>query len=306
MSDTGTNFAATPILSLRNVGKSFPRREGLPLPWRRAQRIVALDDVSLDVSRGDVVGVVGESGSGKSTLANLAVGLARPTSGQVLLDGQDLSDLMADHAGPWRRRIQMAFQDSSGALNPRKSVARCLTEALALRGVAAPEREDEALHLLERVGLGAETAPRLPHELSGGQRQRVGLARALAMKPDVLIADEPVSALDVSLQAQVINLLSRLRAELGLTLLFISHDLALVRSLCTRIIVMRHGRIVEEGTCLDVLDNPSHPYTQLLIAAVPRGLAGRRQPVTMHASPAGSARNGEPLREDTLKGETLP
>jgi ABC-type glutathione transport system ATPase component len=275
------------ILSLRGIFKSYEQGTAFDRTLGRDTRFVALAGVSLEVARGDIVGIVGESGSGKSTLANIAVGLTRPTSGEVLLDGEPLSALMRDHGGPWRRRIQMAFQDSSSALNPRKSVSRCLTETLALRGVPKSEREAEALAMLALVGLGAELAPRLPHELSGGQRQRVGLARALAMKPDILIADEPVSSLDVSLQAQVINLLSRLTRELGLTLLFISHDLALVRTLCSRIIVMRKGEIVEQGPCLDVLDHPAHPYTQLLIAAVPKGIKGRRgTAATTPASPA--------------------
>jgi ABC-type oligopeptide transport system ATPase subunit len=275
------------ILSLRGIFKSYEQGTAFDRMLGRDTRFVALAGVSLEVARGDIVGIVGESGSGKSTLANIAVGLTRPTSGEVLLDGEPLSALMRDHGGPWRRRIQMAFQDSSSALNPRKSVSRCLTETLALRGVPKSEREAEALAMLALVGLGAELAPRLPHELSGGQRQRVGLARALAMKPDILIADEPVSSLDVSLQAQVINLLSRLTRELGLTLLFISHDLALVRTLCSRIIVMRKGEIVEQGPCLDVLDHPAHPYTQLLIAAVPKGIKGRRGAAAITpASPA--------------------
>ncbi|CAN7363379.1 ATP-binding cassette domain-containing protein [Bosea sp. LjRoot90] len=277
-----------PILSLRGVSKSFAQGGLLDRLLGRDGRLVALEAVSLDVMRGDVVGVVGESGSGKSTLAGLAVGLAQPTSGEVLLDGAPMSELMRDHAGPWRRRVQMIFQDSSSALNPRKSVTRCLGETLALRGVPKAQRESEIAELLTLVGLGPEIGPRLPHELSGGQRQRIGLARALAMKPEVLIADEPVSALDVSLQAQVINLLSRLTRELGLTLLFISHDLALVRTLCSRIVVMRKGVIVEQGPCLDVLDRPQHPYTQALISAVPKGLAGRRTPLPRRA-PDGAA-----------------
>jgi len=276
-----------PILSLRGVSKSFDQGGLLDRMLGRDRRFVALDAVDLDVMRGDVLGIVGESGSGKSTLAGLAVGLARPSSGEILLDGASMAGLMRDHAGPWRRRIQMVFQDSSSALNPRKSIARCLGETLALRGVQGAQREREIVELLTLVGLGPEIAPRLPHELSGGQRQRIGLARALAMKPDILIADEPVSALDVSLQAQVINLLSRLTRELGLTLLFISHDLALVRTLCSRIVVMRKGAIVEQGPCLDVLDRPQHPYTQALIAAVPKGLAGRRTPLP--ARPAADA-----------------
>lgn len=277
-----------PILSLCGVCKSFAQGGLLDRLLGRDSRLVALDDVSLDVMRGDVVGIVGESGSGKSTLAGLAVGLARPTSGEVFLDGQSMVELMRDHTGPWRRRVQMVFQDSGSALNPRKSVDRCLGETLALRGVPAAQRGDEIADLLTLVGLGPEIGPRLPHELSGGQRQRIGLARALAMKPEVLIADEPVSALDVSLQAQVINLLSRLTRELGLTMLFISHDLALVRTLCSRIVVMRKGAIVEQGSCLDALDRPQHPYTQALIAAVPKGLAGRRTPLPASAGAVAS------------------
>jgi len=270
-----------PILALRGVTKAYAQGSLLDRLVGGASRFVALDDVTLEIARGDVIGIVGESGSGKSTLASLAVGLTRPTAGEILLDGEPLAALMRDHAGSWRRRIQMVFQDSSSALNPRKTIARCLAQTLALRGVPRATQEDDTIALLALVGLGAETAPRLPHELSGGQRQRVGLARALAMKPDILIADEPVSSLDVSLQAQVINLLSRLTRELGLTLLFISHDLAVVRTLCSRIIVMRKGRIVEEGPCLDVLARPTHPYTQLLISSVPKGIVGRRAPAAV-------------------------
>jgi peptide/nickel transport system ATP-binding protein len=278
-----------PILALRGVGKSYAQGGLLDRLLRRESRFIALEAIDLEVARGDVLGIVGESGSGKSTLAGLAVGLARPSEGEVLLDGEPLSHLLRNHAGPWRRRVQMVFQDSSSALNPRKSVGRCLGETLALRRVTRAERSAEIDALLTLVGLGPEIASRLPHELSGGQRQRVGLARALAMRPDVLIADEPVSALDVSLQAQVINLLSRLTRDLGLTLIFISHDLALVRTLCSRIVVMRKGRIVEAGPCLDVLDNPQHPYTQELIAAVPKGLAGRRTLTTSRKDVHGAA-----------------
>src|SRR5690606_31486152 len=167
---------------------------------------------------------------------------------------------------------------SSSALNPRKTIRRCLDETLALRGVPRQEREAEVIQLLKIVGLGSEVATRLPHELSGGQRQRIGLARALAMKPEILIADEPVSSLDVSLQAQMINLLSGLVQELGLTLLFISHDLALARAICTRIIVMKEGRLVDQRPCQKVLDNPTSPYTRRLISAVPKGLECRREP----------------------------
>ena len=220
--------------------------------------------------------MVGESGSGKSTMAQIAVGLLKPTSGEVLLDGVPMSELLAQYDKSWRRRVQMVFQDTGSSLNPRKTVARCLTETLKLRGVPKADRHREAVEILQLVGLEESIMGRLPHELSGGQRQRVGIARALAMKPKILIADEPVSALDVSLQAQVVNLLIRLTDELGVTLVFISHDLALVRSLCSRVVVMRAGRIVEEGPALRVLDHPEHPYTQLLARGDPERLCRPR------------------------------
>lgn len=267
-----------PILSFRGVTKSYPIGGTLERMLGRRERFVALAELDLDIAKGDVLGIVGESGSGKSTMASIAAGLITPTAGEVLLDGEPLSSLLRNHRGPWRRRIQMVFQDSSSALNPRKTIRRCLDETLALRGVPRQEREAEVIQLLKIVGLGSEVAIRLPHELSGGQRQRIGLARALAMKPEILIADEPVSSLDVSLQAQMINLLSGLVQELGLTLLFISHDLALARAICTRIIVMKEGRLVEQGPCQKVLDNPTSPYTRRLISAVPKGLEGRREP----------------------------
>jgi ABC-type glutathione transport system ATPase component len=265
-----------PILAFRGVEKSYPTGGALERLLGSGGRFVALEKLHLEIAKGEVLGIVGESGSGKSTMAGIAAGLFRPTKGEVELNGEPLSALLRDRCGPWRRRIQMVFQDSSSALNPRKTIRRCLSETLALRGVPGATHKDEVSRLLEMVGLGSEIAFRLPHELSGGQRQRVGIARALAMGPDILIADEPVSSLDVSLQAQMINLLSRLVRDLGLTLLFISHDLALVRTLCTRIVVLQRGRVVEQGACLDVLKHPAHPYTQQLIAAVPKGLAGRR------------------------------
>lgn len=267
---------SVPILAFRGVEKSYPTGGALDRLLGRDGRFTALEKLDLDIMKGEVLGIVGESGSGKSTMAGIAAGLVHPTAGEVELDGQRLSALLCDHRAPWRRRIQMVFQDSSSALNPRKTIHRCLAETLALRGVDRSGRSAEVGRLLEMVGLDAGMASRLPHELSGGQRQRVGIARALAMEPEILIADEPVSSLDVSLQAQMINLLSRLVKELGLTLLFISHDLALVRTLCTRIIVLQKGRVVEAGACLEVLAHPTDSYTQQLIAAVPKGLAGRR------------------------------
>jgi ABC-type glutathione transport system ATPase component len=265
--------AGTTALELRHVSKGYPQAGLLG----RKSSFRALDDISLAITRGDVVGIVGESGSGKSTLAQIAVGLIPPSAGEVLHDGTSLAVLARTPPQQWRPRVQMVFQDSSGALNPRKTVGRCLGETLTLRGGTAAHATAESRALLALVGLGAEVMTRLPHELSGGQRQRVGLARALAMKPEVLIADEPVSSLDVSLQAQIINLLARLIRELDLTLIFISHDLALVRSLCRRVVVMYRGRIVEDGLCADVFAHPAQDYTRRLLAAVPRGLSQQRQ-----------------------------
>jgi ABC-type glutathione transport system ATPase component len=276
----------TTALEFRHVSKAY-RQPGLfDRLLGRKPPFLALDDISLAITRGDVVGIVGESGSGKSTLAQIAVGLIPPSTGEVRHDGTSLVILARTPPRQWRPRVQMVFQDSSGALNPRKTVGRCLGETLGLRGVPAAARTEEVLALLALVGLGAEAMSRLPHELSGGQRQRVGLARALAMKPEVLIADEPVSSLDVSLQAQIINLLARLTRELNLTLVFISHDLALVRSLCRRVVVMYGGRIVEDGLCADVFAHPAQDYTRRLLAAVPRGLSRPHQALVPLATSA--------------------
>jgi oligopeptide/dipeptide ABC transporter ATP-binding protein len=267
--------AEAPLLELRGVTKRYG---GGGLPGFRRRGMTALDGVSIAVRRGEVLGIVGESGSGKSTLASIAVGLVQPDEGEVLVGGRPLAALRGAELRKWRLSAQMVFQDSGGALNPRKSVRRVLREALAARGADAAELAEAPERLLDSVGLGAEFLPRLPHEMSGGQRQRVGIARALAVRPRLLLADEPVASLDVSLQAQVVNLLMRLTRELGLTLVFVSHDLALVRALAGRVAVMHRGRVVEEGPAAAVFAAPRHPYTALLLAAVPRGLAGRGRP----------------------------
>jgi len=214
--------------------------------------------------------VVGESGCGKSTLARMILRMEAPSTGRIRFAGQDVTTLSGAALTPVRKRMQMVFQDPGGSLNPRKTVRRVLDESLGLAGVARPGRGGAAVSLLERVGLGAAQLDNYPHELSGGQRQRVAIARALAMNPDLIVADEPVSALDVSLQAQIIRLLMRLRDELGLTLIFISHDLALVHHLCDEVVVMQAGRIVERGRPANVLHRPEHPYTQLLLDAIPQ------------------------------------
>jgi oligopeptide/dipeptide ABC transporter ATP-binding protein len=270
-------MSSIPLLELNAVTKEFPlehnRLRRLLSPGRTLR---AVDRVSLSVAQGEVVGLVGESGSGKTTTAQLIVRLFETSAGTIRYRGEDITRASGRALKPFRRRVQMVFQDSQSALNPRKTVRRALIEALRFRYGRAPELEARAVELLATAGLGPEVMGRYPHALSGGQRQRVGIARALAMEPEFIIADEPVSALDVSLQAQIINLLKELRAERGLTMLFISHDLALVNHLCDRVAVMYAGGIVETGSPDNVLQAAAHPYSRALIAAVPRGLAHRR------------------------------
>jgi oligopeptide transport system ATP-binding protein len=256
MSDAGN------LLQLRGLSKVFESRRGL-LGTRRSLR--AVTDVDLDVPRGKVTGVVGESGCGKSTLARLVIRLLRATAGTVVFDGIDLGRQSGGAMRRLRRRMQMVFQDPYSAIDPRYTMAEALLEPYRVQGIrlTAAEARDKVTELLATVRLGAELAGSYPHQLSGGQRQRIGIARALAFKPDFLVLDEPTASLDVSIQAQVIALLERLKAELGLTYLFISHDLGLVRYFCDRIVVMYLSRIVEilpEPTA-----RPRHPYTRTLL-----------------------------------------
>ncbi|SEP84183.1 peptide/nickel transport system ATP-binding protein [Faunimonas pinastri] len=263
----------TPILSLRGIGKSYRLRGGLLARLRgRTPRLDALRDIDLEIRRGDIVGIVGESGSGKSTLGRIVVRLLEPTEGVLSFEGTALSEGTSRSLRAYRRRVQMIFQDSGSSLNPRKRIRRTLHEALRAAGVPRGRCNEEIAQLLRRTGLPEGILDRHPHALSGGQRQRVNIARALAMQPELLVADEPVSALDVSLQGQIINLLIGLAAESGLTLIFISHDLAVVRRICNRVIVMQSGVIVESGTPSEVMENPQHPYTRKLLDAVPKGL----------------------------------
>ncbi len=265
----------TALLDLVGVTKVYDLETRIvPRLLGRRRPLYAVRDVSFQVQRGGVMGIVGESGSGKSTLARMILGMEAPTAGQVWFDGQDLATLRGAALIRARRRVQMVFQDPGGSLNPRKTVRRVLAESLGLAGVERGARPGQSVELLERVGLGASQLDAYPHELSGGQRQRVAIARALAVSPELVVADEPVSALDVSLQAQIIRLLLRLRDELGLTLVFISHDLALVHHLCDGVVVMQAGVVVERGTPAAVLHAPQHAYTRLLIDAVPGGPSG--------------------------------
>jgi peptide/nickel transport system ATP-binding protein len=260
-----------PLVSATAVSAVFHR----PGWIRRGPGLTAVDRVDLAIGRGETVGVVGESGSGKSTLGRLMLGLLKPAHGDVAFDGQSLAGLSG---GAWRRlrrRMQIVFQDPYGSLDPRRTVGAQIADGLAIHGLCPrAERADRVAAALAQVGLDAGHATRFPHEFSGGQRQRVGIARALATGPEFLVADEPVSSLDVSIQAQILELLGRLRHDLGLALMFISHDLPVVRHLSDRVAVMYLGRIVEEGPTRAVFAAPAHPYTRALLAATPR-LDGR-------------------------------
>ena len=242
--------------------------------FSRARRTVrALEDVSLEIARGESFGIVGESGSGKSTLSRCILQLDRPTAGRVIYDGVDLTGLSGARLRDLRARIQIVFQDPYASLNPRMTVHDIVAEPMVIHartlGLDAAGRTARARELLELVGLGAPHLYRYPHEFSGGQRQRIGIARALASKPDFLILDEPTSALDVSVQAQVLNLLHDLQRRLGLTYLFISHDLGVIRYICDRVALLHAGRIVEEGPTEQVFDAPRSDYARMLLAALP-------------------------------------
>jgi len=254
---------AVPLLSVEDLKTHFP--------IRRDQIVRAVDDVTFTIKKGEVLGLVGESGSGKSTVGRSMIRLERPTSGKIRFDGTDLTPLGDRAFKPWRRKMQYIFQDPYASLNPRKRVGAILNEALSIHAIGTRrDRPDRIAALLRKVGLDAEAAGRFPHEFSGGQRQRIGIARALAVEPEFIIADEPVSALDVSVQAQVLNLIQDLQTDLNLTMLFIAHDLGVVEHLCDRILVMYLGRIMESGTKRQIYENPQHPYTQALLSSVPQ------------------------------------
>ncbi|MCD2511219.1 ABC transporter ATP-binding protein [Comamonas endophytica] len=253
---------AAPLLSVRDLRTSYPARQG--------HVVHAVDGVSFDIAPGETLGLVGESGCGKSTLSRTLLRLLQPTSGRIVLDGTDIVPLDARALKPWRRRIQMVFQDPYASLNPRRSVFDILDSVLRVHGVAQPgERRQRIAQMLKRVGLPADAAVRYPNEFSGGQRQRIGIARALIVRPALVVLDEPVSALDVSVQAQILNLLVELKEDFGLSYLFISHDLSVVRYFADRVMVMNQGRIVETGNHEEIWQRPQHAYTRSLIAAVP-------------------------------------
>ena len=268
-------MTGTPLLETRGLGKVFdlPRDGFRPRP-----RLRAVDDVSLSIAPGEVLGLVGESGSGKSTIGRLVLRLIEPSSGSVAFDGRDITRMPASQLRPLRRSMQMVFQDPYASLNPRRNVGDAIAEVLALHGIgAAAERRERVAALLTQVGLSAEDAARRPREFSGGQRQRIAIARALAVGPRFLVADEPVSARDVSVQAGILALMRELQDGLGLAMLFISHDLGVVEVMADRVMVLYLGRVMEVAPTRAIYTTPRHPYSAGLLAAAPL-LAGRERP----------------------------
>jgi oligopeptide/dipeptide ABC transporter ATP-binding protein len=258
-----------PLLEVQNLKVHFPVKHGV---FSRVREFVkAVDDVSFSIEPGETLGLVGESGCGKTTLGRAIVRLIEPTAGRILFEGEDLTQLDRSALRARRRKLQIIFQDPYGSLNPRMTVADIIGEALDIHQLAAnkAERKDRIAELLKAVGLDPTYAQRYPHEFSGGQRQRIGIARALAVEPKLIICDEPVSALDVSVQAQIINLLQDLQQQRGLAYLFIAHDLAVVEHISRRVMVMYLGKIVELADAKAIINSPKHPYTQALISAVP-------------------------------------
>ena len=252
------------LLSVRELQVHFPVREG----WRRGV-VRAVDGVSFDLARGETLGLVGESGCGKTTTGRAVMRLIEPTGGRILLDGADVTHVRGTQLAELRARMQIVFQDPYASLNPRLTVTDIIAEPLVAQGKWRHGGRQRVAELLELVGLPVRAADSYPHEFSGGQRQRIGTARALAVSPELLVLDEPVSALDVSVQAQIVNLFVDLRASLGMSMLFISHDLSVVRHVSDRVAVMYLGQIVEHGPVRAVLDSPAHPYTEALVSAVP-------------------------------------
>jgi peptide/nickel transport system ATP-binding protein/oligopeptide transport system ATP-binding protein len=286
---SATTAGDGPLVRVRELVKHFPITRGI-IVQHKVGAVQAVDNVSFEIRRGETLGLVGETGCGKSTTARLITRLLEATSGEIDFDGQDITRLKGARLKAIRREVQMIFQDPYSSLNPRKTIGSIIGEPFAIHGLLPDkgERKREVQRLMETVGLNPEHYNRYPHEFSGGQRQRIGVARALALQPKLLIADEPVSALDVSIQAQVLNLLRDLQRRFGLTIVFIAHDLSVVRHMCDRVAVMYLGKIVEIGGGDELYSFPRHPYTGALLAAVP------------HADPS---RHGE---QRTILGGDVP
>ncbi len=256
------------FIEVRNLKKYFTKKSGL---WgQHEQYVKAVDNVSLYIKKGETLGLVGESGCGKSTTGRTLMKLYQPTAGQILFDGVDIAGFKEKQMMPYRKRMQMVFQDPYASLNSRMTIADIIGEAIDTHHLAKGKEKNDRIHsLLERVGLMRDHASRYPHEFSGGQRQRIGIARALAVQPEFVICDEPISALDVSIQAQVVNMLEDLQEEMGLTYLFIAHDLSMVKHISNRIGVMYLGQMVEIGESDELYRHPAHPYTKALLSAIP-------------------------------------
>jgi len=288
-SDRAGTGGGAPLLSVRDLRVEFPILAGVLR--RRVGTVKAVDGVSLEVGRGECVGLVGESGCGKTTLGRAILRLIEPTGGSVTFDGADVLAARGGALRRLRRRMQVVFQDPGGSLNPRMRVGEIIGEGIAVHRLvegrsAVARRVGE---VLERCGMPASAAERYPHQFSGGQRQRIAIARALALEPAFIVCDEPTSALDVSVQAQILNLLTDLRRDLGLSYLFISHDLAVVRHMCSRVAVMLGGRIVEEGACERVIARPEQAYTRRLVESVPRAVVRRGREMAAGGPKGGTA-----------------
>ncbi|MEO0631398.1 MAG: ATP-binding cassette domain-containing protein, partial [Planctomycetota bacterium] len=277
---TKADSANAPFIEARNIVKKFPVRGGVLN--RVTANVHAVSDVSFSINKGETLGIVGESGCGKSTLGKMVIRLLEPTSGSIYVDGRDITQLGHHDMMPIRRRMQIIFQDPYSSLNPRLTVRQLLKEAIAFHGIVTKDAmEDYIDELISTVGMRPEAKDKFPHEFSGGQRQRLGIARALALKPEFIVADEPVSALDVSIQAQVLNLMMDLKEKLGLTMMFISHDLKVVEHFCDRVLVMYLGKVVETLPCDRLRTDAQHPYTRALLGANPIDDPDDRRPLTV-------------------------